>query len=265
MNETTERSEIIETATIMIVDDEPTTIDVLEMLLREEGYRNFTSTTEPKRVLAMLGEGHPDVLLLNLLMPNVSGLEILDSMRADPVLRQIPVIILTSATDAAVKRRALELGAVDFLAKPVDPSELALRLRGTLLANAYRVGLGASRAEAESPRPPQVASQSGASVVSRLDGKGPRFRKILATFATRLQVKLAAMEASWEAGDLEELANLAHWLKGAAGTVGFDAFTAPAQTLNALASEGKEEGVEALLRELRELADRIAVSTVPGG
>ena len=125
-------------ATIMIVDDEPTTIDVLEMFLEGEGYRNLIRLSESTRAMDLLAERRPDVVLLDLTMPKVGGLEILRAMRADESLCRIPVLILTSSTDAATKHEALELGATDFLAKPVDPSELALRLRNTLAANAHQ-------------------------------------------------------------------------------------------------------------------------------
>ena len=80
----------------------------------------------------------PGVLLLDLSMPKVNGLDILAWMRDDPVLRHVPVIVLTSSTDPHVKLKALALGAMDFLSKPVDPSELGLRIRNTLAASAYR-------------------------------------------------------------------------------------------------------------------------------
>jgi diguanylate cyclase (GGDEF)-like protein len=77
-------------------------------------------------------------LLLDIMMPGISGFDILRRMRANPILTLIPVIVLTSAADHEIKLQALELGAADFLAKPVDPSELVLRLRNSLAAKAYR-------------------------------------------------------------------------------------------------------------------------------
>ena len=70
-----------------------------------------------------------------------------------------------------------------------------------------------------------------------------------------------AIEASWEAEAFGEIAELAHWLKGAAGTVGFDAFTGPAAHLELMAREGKAGEIEGAIRELRELAGRIAMSS----
>jgi diguanylate cyclase (GGDEF)-like protein len=123
---------------VMMVDDEPLNIEVLQTFLEEAGYQEVISVTEPEKALGLLAERHPDVLLLDLVMPGMSGFEILERMRADETLRHVPVIVLTSSTDAETKLKALELGATDFLGKPTDPSELALRLRNTLSAKAYR-------------------------------------------------------------------------------------------------------------------------------
>ena len=123
---------------IMMVDDEPIILETLQMFLEDAGYDNFITTTEPKRALNMVVLKKPDVVLLDVMMPEITGLDILKEMRSKEALQHIPTIILTSATDPETKLQALELGATDFLAKPVDPSELALRLRNTLAAKAYQ-------------------------------------------------------------------------------------------------------------------------------
>jgi len=123
---------------VMMVDDEPLNLEVLQSFLEEAGYKEFVALADPTQAFATLADRRPDVLLLDLMMPQMSGFEILERMRADDGLRHIPVIVLTASTDAETKLKALELGATDFLAKPTDPSELALRLRNTLSAKAYR-------------------------------------------------------------------------------------------------------------------------------
>jgi predicted signal transduction protein with EAL and GGDEF domain len=127
----------LKSAKVMMVDDEPITIDVVQAFLEEAGYENFLTTSEPARALELVAGERPDVVLLDLMMPVVSGFDILKAIRADPAMRYIPVIVLTSSTDSATKLKALEMGATDFLAKPVDSSELVLRLRNTLAAKAY--------------------------------------------------------------------------------------------------------------------------------
>ena len=125
-------------ALVMMVDDEPLNIEVTQIHLEEAGYTRFVSTSNPLEALDLIVEHRPDVLLLDLMMPGMSGLEILAAMGDRDILRDLPTIILTSSKESAVKLQALELGATDFLAKPVDPSELLLRLRNTLAAKAYR-------------------------------------------------------------------------------------------------------------------------------
>jgi diguanylate cyclase (GGDEF)-like protein len=127
-----------ESAVIMMVDDEPTTIEVIEMVLQADGCENFIGITDSTRALDEIASARPDLLLLDLLMPDVGGLEILRAMREDAAFEHVPVIILTSSSDPETKLQALDLGATDFLAKPVDPSELVLRVRNTLAAKAYQ-------------------------------------------------------------------------------------------------------------------------------
>lgn len=125
-------------AKIMLVDDEDISIEMLQAFLEDVGYQSFVSTTQSPEAFDLLHNERPDVLLLDLHMPEVNGFEILSRMQADPTLKRIPVIMLTAAADATTKLEALKLGATDFLAKPVDPSELVLRLRNTLAAKAYQ-------------------------------------------------------------------------------------------------------------------------------
>jgi putative two-component system response regulator len=121
----------------MIVDDEPINIKVVRKHLQGAGYSDFVTLTDPTAVLDALARERPDVLLLDVVMPGMTGLDILEAMGRAGVLLHVPVLILTASTDAATKLRALELGATDFLAKPVDPNELVPRLRNTLAAKAY--------------------------------------------------------------------------------------------------------------------------------
>jgi putative two-component system response regulator len=127
----------VKLAKLMVVDDEPTNVKIVQRLLELEGYTNFISTTESREALDLIEEEQPDCVLLDLMMPYVSGLDILGHLREDPALRHIPVIILTAVTDRSVRVEALRAGATDFLCKPVDPTEMAPRLANVLAAKAY--------------------------------------------------------------------------------------------------------------------------------
>ncbi|MDH4051228.1 MAG: response regulator, partial [Rubrivivax sp.] len=131
-----QRSPLLD-AKVMMVDDEPLMTELLQAHLEEEGYSNFVVCNDPRHALAILRRERPGVLLLDLMMPEVSGFELLEALRTDRDLRYTPVIVLTAAAGADSKLRALQLGATDFLSKPVDASELVLRVRNTLAFRQY--------------------------------------------------------------------------------------------------------------------------------
>ena len=125
-------------AKVMIVDDERVNIEIVKAYLEEEGFENFIATTDSTKAIGMLRQLDPDIVLLDIKMPKVSGLEILETMRCDHDLMMTPAIVLTAANDPELKLQALRLGASDFLGKPVDPSELMLRFENVLAAKAYQ-------------------------------------------------------------------------------------------------------------------------------
>jgi diguanylate cyclase len=121
----------------MMIDDEPIMIEVVKAFLSESGFKEFVGISDPTQAIAAIQTERPDLLLLDLMMPHVNGFDILRQLRADPMMKMLPVVVMTSASDAKTKLRVLELGATDFLEKPVDPSELALRVRNTLAFKAF--------------------------------------------------------------------------------------------------------------------------------
>ena len=133
-----EKNHKLKNATIMIVDDEPINIDVVQVFLEECGYTKFIAVADSTQAVATIEQNNPDLLLLDLMMPEVSGFDILQAVRAHSKFGHLPIIILTAATDTENKLKALSLGATDFLAKPLDQSELGLRVRNNLAAKAYQ-------------------------------------------------------------------------------------------------------------------------------
>jgi putative two-component system response regulator len=125
-------------AKVMVVDDESTNVKIVRRLLELAGYTRFVTTTDSTTAVTLLRDERPDVVLLDLMMPQVSGLDILSEVRFDDELSFIPIVILTAAADRETKLRALELGATDFLGKPLDPSELVARVRNVLAVKAYQ-------------------------------------------------------------------------------------------------------------------------------
>jgi putative two-component system response regulator len=125
-------------AKIAIIDDEPTNIKILCRLLSLEGYGKFVSTTDAREGVEIVQREAPDLVLLDLMMPHVSGLDILRSLRAEEETSLTPVVILTASTDHNTRIEALRRGANDFLNKPIDPSELTPRIHNLLLLKRHQ-------------------------------------------------------------------------------------------------------------------------------
>jgi putative two-component system response regulator len=123
---------------ILIVDDESLNIEVVRRYLEVGGYRNLVSTDHAGQALPLIGLNRPDVVLLDIHMPEINGLEILAAMRSDETLCRTPVIILTGSSDPETKLIALQAGATDLLQKPVHSEELLARLGNILRMKAYQ-------------------------------------------------------------------------------------------------------------------------------
>lgn len=131
-------TEAVADAKVMIVDDEPLTIEVLRGHLEENGYSRIVEIDSAVDALLRIILEQPDVVLLDLHMPHIHGLDILREIRRDHRVARTPVMVLTASSDPDERLLALELGATDFLQKPVQPAELHARLRNTLMAKAYQ-------------------------------------------------------------------------------------------------------------------------------
>ena len=122
---------------IMMIDDEPLNMEIVQAFLEEAGYNNFVLEENSVRALQTMEQEQPDMVILDLIMPDKDGFQILTEMRTNKRFEHLPVIILTSASDNESKLKVLELGATDLLAKPVDQTELLLRVHNTLSSKSY--------------------------------------------------------------------------------------------------------------------------------
>ena len=127
---------------ILIVDDEPVNVRLLERLLQSAGYGEIATTTDPRRVLALYRDFKPDLVLLDLMMPHLDGVAVLGQLKAEiPADAYLPVIVLTADATAEAKRRALSAGARDFLTKPFEQFEILLRIGNLLETRRLHVSL----------------------------------------------------------------------------------------------------------------------------
>src|SRR5213594_4393447 len=118
-------------ARILIVDDELANVRLLERLLQQTGYRNLVTTTDPRQVRGLYDELHPDLILLDLMMPHLDGVAVMGEL-AIPAEAYVPILVLTADVTMAAKQRALAAGAKDFLTKPFDRIEVLLRIKNLL-------------------------------------------------------------------------------------------------------------------------------------
>ena len=129
----------------MIVDDEESVVRITQQFLSKAGYSRFITLTDPTAALSKMQAERPDVVLLDINMPGLSGLDILRNRQKIKSLQTTPIIILSANNDSETKQNALQLGAGDFLAKPVSESELTLRVQNSLIVKRHYDNL-ASRA-----------------------------------------------------------------------------------------------------------------------
>jgi PAS domain S-box-containing protein len=242
-------------ARVLVVDDGDETRELLQLVLEEvglevEGAENGRVGVDKART------GRFDVILMDMQMPVMDGYTATTILRKEGL--QTPIVALTANAMKGFERECLEAGCTGYLTKPVDLDTLVEELAKLLGGKRGRSGEPETPADHEvaRERPEREWAGDDTPLVSRL-ASNPRFHATIEKFVCRLEEKLEAMQACWEARDFEELARLAHWLKGSAGTVGFDGFGGPAANLELLSKERKEGEIEAVLSELRSLADRI--------
>ena len=134
---------------ILVIDDEPMVAGLLEDILVANEYSRFESVTDSKVALDAFKNFQPDLVLLDLMMPPPGGFVILEALSVERGQTFLPVVVLTADNDQETKRRALAAGASDFLVKPFDPVEVALRIRNLLETRRVHLLLDNQRAALE--------------------------------------------------------------------------------------------------------------------
>jgi two-component system, OmpR family, phosphate regulon response regulator PhoB len=133
---------------ILVVDDEPDIVALVAYHLVKAGYRVSTATNGGD-ALRVAQQDHPGLIVLDLMLPEMSGLEVLEELRRDETTRDIAVLLLTARRDEPDRIKGLSLGADDYLTKPFSPQELVLRVGAILrrlvqgqqgLADRIRIG-----------------------------------------------------------------------------------------------------------------------------
>jgi two-component system, cell cycle sensor histidine kinase and response regulator CckA len=125
-------SQVDARAKILMIDDQPANLRLLERILGQGGYTELRGVNDARQSLAAYHEFQPDLILLDLMMPFVDGVGVLERIRPLTAVTYLPIVMLTANVTSEAKRRALAAGATDFLTKPLDAIEVLLRIKNLL-------------------------------------------------------------------------------------------------------------------------------------
>ena len=115
---------------LLLVDDEPTNLQLLRQILQAD-YR-LLFATDGARALQLAKEQRPDLILLDIMMPDMDGYAVCETLKSQPLTAHIPVIFITALTDIHDETRGFDVGAVDYITKPVSPPVVRARVRNHL-------------------------------------------------------------------------------------------------------------------------------------
>jgi DNA-binding response OmpR family regulator len=122
---------------VLIADDNPQGVELLEAYLSDCGYELRTAA-DGEQTLKQVADWRPDLILLDIMMPRLSGFEVCKRLRADAAARDTAVLMITALDQPSDMERAVEVGADDFLSKPIKKAELLLRVRSMLRSRMYK-------------------------------------------------------------------------------------------------------------------------------
>jgi signal transduction histidine kinase/DNA-binding response OmpR family regulator len=242
-------------AQVLVVDDGVENRELVKLVLEQAGLC-VTTAENGQTAVEKASSTRFDLILMDIQMPVMDGYSAIRLLRNQGI--NIPVIAFTAHAMKEFEQDCLAAGFSGYLTKPVDIDELLQRLTQLLGGKHLQTSAGEAVAKQQHNeiQPQGSLSSAEPALLSRLAGH-PRFSAIIEKFVVRLQEQVVVMQKARDDKNFDELARLAHWLKGAGGTVGFDVLVEPAQELEAFAKSASEDEVDTTILTLQRLADRI--------
>lgn len=265
---------------ILVVDDGDSNRKLLRLFLERAG-AEIVEAVNGKEAVDLMETTKFEVVLMDMQMP------VMDGYSAATLLRsrgdETPVVALTAHAMKEDEDKCIAAGCSHFLPKPINSNDL-LRLVGEIFGGDVRVveathapkhatTTTTTTATTANFAAPVAAVSEAATQPAELEQASPitsdlpmddeEFCEIVVEFVERLRLQLVEMESVAKAGDVEELAKMAHWLKGAGGTAGFGEFTEPARQLEDYCKAGDVASLQPMLDQLQALAARIEVPVMP--
>ena len=240
---------------VLVVDDGAENRELVRLVLEAEGLR-VEEAENGQLALERVAGGHFDLILMDMQMPVMDGFTATRRLREEG--RTLPIVALTANAMKGFEQELLAAGCTAYLTKPVDIDRLLDTIAGILGAKAIApTPLKFSAAE-PSMSLSENPTATHAPVISRL-AEHPRLRGVVRKFGLQLGERLAVIEEAQACLDYEQLAQLGHWLKGAAGTVGYDEFTEPARALEQAAKNRDPAELASAVSGLRDLGQRLVI------
>jgi PAS domain S-box-containing protein len=244
----------IPAARVLVVDDGPENRELISLVLSEQGLW-VEEAENGQEALDKLAQGGHDLVLMDMQMP------VLDGYAATRELRRrglsLPVVALTAHAMKGYEQELLQAGCTAYLTKPVDIDALLQQIAQILGGVPELAPEPASSVFVDLGEPMPLDTR----IRSRFAGQA-KLVPIVRKFAARLREQLERTREAVAAGDLPEVERLGHWLAGAAGTVGYDAFTEPALEMEAAAKAGDGARVDDVLQRLVRMSEQLEVPEV---
>ncbi|OHB56817.1 MAG: hypothetical protein A2Y07_06800 [Planctomycetes bacterium GWF2_50_10] len=224
--------------TVLIADDVQENLMLLEIILKKSGYQTV-SCANGKEALDIASRQKFDIILMDMQMPVMDGFEATKQIKAaDSLNKSTPVIALTARAMKGDNLACIDAGCDDYIAKPVKQEILLEKLSKYIKQRAAC-----------------TAALTGGNLISDL-GDNPDYHKVIEVFVNNLPGRIHDMIEAFEKGNLQDLAQKAHALKGLGGFVGFPVFTEKAKELEEMSRGGRFEDIKKELDELNELCSR---------
>jgi PAS domain S-box-containing protein len=251
-----ERTEwVFPAAQILVVDDGPENREFVKVVLEEYGL-TIDEAGNGRIAVEMAIATDYDLILMDVQMPEMDGLTATKLMRDHGL--QTPIIALSANVMKGFEQELFDAGYTDYLTKPIDLDRFMSKLAELLNAEPKQEPF-TEAIMSESLIEEASNAEDTSPIVSRLGRNNQKFAKVIARFVGRLEEQLPAMDEAFWAQDFEALAKLAHWLKGAGGTVGFDVFYEPASELESAAKTMDLSAIERQLQQIHGLAGRLVI------
>lgn len=238
---------------ILVVDDGQENRELVKVVLEEYGL-SVDEAANGREGVEMAMATEYAIILMDVQMPEMDGFTATRLLRKRGL--QTHILGLTANAMKGFEQELLEAGYSDYLTKPIDIDRFVAKMAQLLRAQPGDQPV-TELLITETQQNLDSEAVDTSPIVSKLGSNNPKFSKVIARFVDRLHEQLHAMDVAYSNRDMHALAKLAHWLKGAGGTVGFDVFNEPAAQLEFAAKASDLLAIEGELQQLHGLAQRI--------